>query len=66
MSRYTAVVEKDGQQLTIAWGLDHAVGCFFQVFDAEQDCIVDLDALFDGLTLAELCVLLESFGVDCP
>ncbi|GAB4482608.1 MAG: hypothetical protein Kow00124_31570 [Anaerolineae bacterium] len=63
MSRYTAAVEKDSHQLTVAWGMDHAVGWFFQVFDAQQECIVDLDALFDGLTLAELRVLLEAFEV---
>ena len=64
MSRYTTTIEKEAVQVKVAWGYDHACGFFFQLFDAEGECIEDLDSLFDGLTIERLCKLLDAVGVD--
>lgn len=50
MSRFTFDL---GNGCDIAYGLDHAVGYFFQKFDAAGEVIVDLD-LFDGLDWMDL------------
>lgn len=59
MSRYT---ERCGGK-TIAYGLDHAVGPFVQVFDTDPDIpTIDLDGLFDGLTIDRLVFVAEQHG----
>lgn len=51
MSRFRAMKE-DGTE--VAYGLDHVLGWFYQEFDGEGDCTVDLDSRFTGLGRGEL------------
>lgn len=51
----------------VAWGYDHAVGLFIQVFDCEakdpDQPIVDLDELFDDLTWEQMLAIGEKYEV---
>ena len=55
MSRYTISLP----DRKIAYGFDHAVGYFFQEFDAEGEITVDEDSLFHGLTNGPLLERLD-------
>jgi hypothetical protein len=56
MSRFTCRHE-DGW--TVAYGLDHALGWFYQEFDAYDNCITDEDTFSTGLGRGRLLELLE-------
>lgn len=56
MSRY-ATVHKNGN--SVAYGLDHACGWFYQEFDADGECVVDKDSMFTNLKGFELTELLK-------
>jgi hypothetical protein len=63
MSRF---VEKT-QRYRIAYGWDRACGVFVQVFDlenpdCEEDLEVDLDYVFDGLTLSKCVEIARKYG----
>lgn len=51
MSRFTAQHENGNQ---VAYGLDHAIGWFYQEFDAAGECVKDLDTMFTGLSKGSL------------
>lgn len=47
----------------IAYGWDHAVGVFVQVFDDDDDePTVDDDALFDGICVADVIATAQAYG----
>jgi hypothetical protein len=55
MSRYTFQKTDDqNNPVWISYGFDHACGYFYQEFDAEDECLLDLDSLFGGLTGVQL------------
>ena len=56
MSRYTA---KKNNGNSVAYGYDRVCGYFYQEFDEEDDCIVDLDSMFNKLTGVKLAERLE-------
>ena len=62
MSRY---IETHGRY-TIAYGMDHAVGVFVQVFDSESDDpeipVIDKDRMFDNLTVVEAGLIARDHG----
>ena len=52
MSRYTETVETQGTEFKVAYGHDHAIGYFAQVYHASQDePIVEQDEVFGKTTL---------------
>ena len=55
ISRYTLSLP----DREIAYGFDHAVGYFFQEFDAAGETTVDECSLFDGLTHGPLLERLD-------
>jgi len=60
LSRYT--VENESKQ-TIAYGHDHAVGYFFQVYSPEDEWepVVDEDSLFTGMNNGKMLALIEEY-----
>lgn len=57
------------KKLSLAYGNDHAVGWFVQVWDTnkypEPDCdniIVDRDAMFNGITQSDIVKVAEQYG----
>lgn len=57
------------KKLSLAYGKDHACGWFVQVWDTtdypKPDCdniLVDKDAMFDGLTQADIVAVAQQFG----
>ena len=52
MSRYTETIETQNTEFTVAYGHDHAIGYFAQVYHASQDePIVDQDEVFGKTTV---------------
>ena len=52
MSRYTETIETQDTEFTVAYGHDHAIGYFAQVYHASQDePIVDQDEVFGKTTV---------------
>ncbi len=64
MSRY----EENTGRYIVAYGMDHAVGIFVQVFDLNRDDaetpIIDLDEVFDGLRGADLRAIARKYGAE--
>jgi hypothetical protein len=60
MSRITA---SGTNGRTAAWGHDHVCGLFVQVFDADGECVIDKDWLFDGLSVEAISQVLREAGV---
>lgn len=61
MSRYTATAN-DGKH--VAYGYDHALGYFIQVYDpCLEEPILDQDSVFGGLTGAKLAMKLRDLGI---
>ena len=58
MSRY---IIRSGSK-KVAYGFDHAVGYFYQEFNADGECVVDRDSLFSGLSNSEFAELLKKNG----
>lgn len=63
MTRYTEIVGST----KIAYGWDRACGVFVQVFDlddpdGDENPVVDVDTLFDGLTLGEAIFTAKAHG----
>jgi len=56
MSRFSARTH-DGHM--VAYGLDHALGWFYQEFDENGECVSDLDSAFTGLSKGRLVHLLS-------
>jgi hypothetical protein len=56
MSRI-AVTKANGNQ--VAFGLDHAIGWFYQEYDADGEMVNDTDTMFGGLSRGTLLELLE-------
>jgi len=61
MSRYGAC--KPGG-ITVAYGLDHVLGWFYQEFNSAGECIKDEDTMFTSLGRGKLVHLLEQ--TDAP
>ena len=64
MSRYSKLL-KNGKE--IAWGFDHALGYFFQVFDVpdedgEDVLLVDRSS-WQGMSNGEMLELCDTYGV---
>lgn len=60
MSRYTTTRDiNEFESVSVAYGLDHACGWFYQEFNDEEECIVDLDSIFTDLRGYQLTELLE-------
>jgi hypothetical protein len=67
MSRLTK--QHPSKPLLIAYGLDHATGWFYTVFDLEaddedDDVLEDKNSMFDGLSNGELLEKLQEFDAD--
>ena len=68
MSRYTK--QLDERKLSVAYGFDHVLGYFFQVFDLDLDnseesgVIVDESSLLTGMSNGEMFELMENYDVD--
>ena len=65
MSRYSS---KTANGLSVTYGFDHACGYFLQVFDNNvnnDEPIIDVDSLFDGLSGIHLMERLKEFA-SCP
>jgi hypothetical protein len=63
MSRFICT-KNDDDKTEVAYGLDHALGWFYQEFDENGDCTRDLDSLFTQLGRAELVHRLEQTDAD--
>lgn len=61
MSRY---VTNTASGLDAAYGFDHAMGYFVQVFDDEGELIVDEDSLFTGLNNGKMLTLIQEHGIE--
>lgn len=63
MSRYNTVTKRGNP---VFYGYDHACGYFYQEFDKddEDNCLVDQDSLFNGLTGVGLALMLEGIAPD--
>lgn len=57
MSQFRTTV-KDDPTTTVVYGLDHVFGWFYQEFNAEDECVSDLDTLMSGLSRGRLVDLL--------
>lgn len=61
MSRYNTVTKRGNP---VSYGYDHVCGYVYQEFDKddEDNCLVDLDSLFGGLTGVKLAAMLEGIA----
>lgn len=59
MSRLTMSANNGG---SLAYGLDHALGWFFQLFDANEEILIDEDTMFTGLSESRLVDLIREHG----
>jgi len=57
MSRFTAKHLESGS--SVAYGLDHVEGWFYQEFDRHGECIIDEDTRTTGLSKSGLIERLE-------
>ena len=68
MSRYTETPVVHGKRYEVAYGYDHACGWYIQVWypgdsaDAGDAPAIDLDTLFNGLTVARLMRIAAAHG----
>lgn len=67
MSRYIGKPESATQANgTVEYGFDHACGYFIQVFDGEDECVVDMDSKFNGLSGSALAGKLQALHIRIP
>lgn len=70
MSRYIGTLDEVTVKLIekrVVYGYDRMVcGYFIQVFNAEDECVVDKDSFFHGLTGVQLREMLVGEGVVIP
>jgi hypothetical protein len=70
MSRY--IKQLEDRKLSVAYGFDHALGYFFQVFDLDESnleeeesgVIVDESSLLTGMSNGDMYELMENYDVD--
>lgn len=68
MSRYFKQIEE--KNLSVAYGFDHAMGYFFQVFDEskldndEERLIIDEDSLLTGMSNGRMLELMVEYAVN--
>lgn len=71
MSRYVAQTEKDGKSYKIAFGVDHAIGHFVDIWDLSQGAGDDEEGLvyskctfFDAVTPVEMGQVMQSYNLN--
>ena len=62
-------IEKQNSEYTLAYGVDHAIGIFIQVFNRSDvdgdEPVVDMDAFSNrGLTPEKIVAIAEEYGFD--
>lgn len=65
------IIKNFDSNITVAYGVDHAVGYFIQVFDKtaitdtnEEGITLDEDYLFDKLTIEKFTYFLKKYDCD--
>lgn len=62
MSRYVKVLS---DTVTVAYGIDHALGYFFQVYDPETDVsVIDECTAFTSLSKGRMVELMTEYGAS--
>lgn len=74
MSRYEFIFEKDGKNYLCAYGHDHAIGVFLDIYVEDENgslsypdsdtVVVEECFLFTGLTGEKFIEIIKEWGVD--